>query len=364
MAQKGFQSIAALKKASAWGTPVACGSLDGFLYNSIGGKPARDVIEDMSMGAGRRTAFQGYAGNYKLAPTVNMDLRYGGYNVKRWIAGILGAAGSPATADTSGKKHTLSMSADLAGIFFTLAYELEKDTEVYEYTTAKIVRMALSGGAGQALKLAFTLAAHGFNQNGGSGTNTTTTIDTVTLGTDGTEEVLMSQVQFLVNAQTGADFTVPSYPTLNDALVVEGFELTFDPKLRIGKYNTEYGSNEAEPIQEDHTDIRLNLKFNEYAAGNRGKQIVVDNLAKNLKKGKITMTSPNLAGAATQYYQHKLWFPMLQYWDGAPELTDKGEPKWDATLKAHEVTSAPTGFSYTKALTWEVFDKDSVDPLA
>lgn len=362
--QKGFQSLAGFKKASVWGTAVACGALDGFLYNSIGGKPSRDVIEDQSMGAGRRTAFPGYAGNYKLAPTLDMNLRYGGYNVKRFLAGLMGTAGSPSTVDTSGKKHTLVMAQDLAGLFFTLAFELDKDTEVHEYTTVKLVRMALSGQIGQALKLTFSLAAHGFNQNAGSGTNTTTTIDTVTLGTDGTEEVLMSQVQLLVNDQTAADFTLPSFPTLNSALVVEGFELTFDPKLRVGKYNTQFGSNEAEPIQEDHTDIRLNLKFSEYGAGNRGNQVVVDQLAKTLKKAKLTATSPNLAGAATQKYQHVLWMPMLQYWDGAPELTDKGEPKWDATMKCHEVATAPTGFTYTKALTWEVFDKDTVDPIA
>ena len=96
MAAKGFQSIAGFKKATVWGTPVVCGALDGIVYDSIGGKANRDVIPDISMGAGRRTPFPGFAGNYKLAPTIAMDLRYGGYNVKRLIAGILGTAGVPA----------------------------------------------------------------------------------------------------------------------------------------------------------------------------------------------------------------------------------------------------------------------------
>lgn len=362
--QKGFLTQAGIKPASTWGTAVAVGSSDGFVYETLNAKPGRDLIMDSSVGAGRRTPFQGFAGNYQLSSnSITMPLRFGGYNVKRFIAGVLGTAGSPSTTDTSAKKHTLAMAQDLTGVFFTIAGEPDKDNEVWEFSTCKITRLVLSGQIGQGIKLQASFAAHGFSNS--SSTNDTTSIDSITLGSDGTEECLMSQLQFLINAQSGGSFTAPSGTTLNDSMAIEGFELTIDPKVRVDKFNTLYGSNQAEPIQEDHTDIRLNLKFSEYGSGNKGKQIITDNLAKSARKAKIAITSPNLAGAASQYYQHNIWMPYLQVVDGAPELAaDKGEPKWDATLVAMEVTSAPTGFSYTKALTWEVFDKDSANPLA
>ena len=365
--EKGYLVTAGLKKATTWGTPVAVGALDGFLFDSIDANAKRDYIRDTSMGHGQRTQLPGYAGNYSLGAGLQMPLRYGGMNIKRFIAAIMGTSGGvPATVDTTGKQTTLKMKRDLSGIIWTLAYEIDKDNEVFEYTTIKIVGLTLSGEQGKALSLAIKYVAHSLNQNTSSGTNTTTTIDTITLPTDGVEEVLFSQAQLLMNAQNGAGFTLPSGGVLNDGHVIEAFSLDIDGKFRAEKYNTEYGDRTAEPQQEDFTEIKLNLKFSEYGAGNRGKQTLVDQLAKSQKKAKLTLTSPNLAGSATQKYQHTLWMPRLVFEDGAPGVADKGEPKWDATAVLHHVDTIPTGFTsgYLDALTCEIFDKDAADCLA
>lgn len=365
--EKGFLVTAGLKKATQWSTPVACGALDGFLFESIDPNAKRDYIRDISMGHGQRTQLPGYAGNYSLGAGLQMPLRYGGMNIKRFIAAIMGqSGGAPTTIDTTGKQTTLKMKRDLSGLFWTLAYEIDKDTEVLEYTTIKIVGLTLTGEQGKALSLAIKYVAHGLNQNTSTGTNNTTTIDTITLPTDGVEEVLFSQAQLLMNAQNGAGFTLPTLGTLNDALVIEAFSLDIDGKFRAEKHNTEFGDRTAEPQQEDHTEIRLNLKFSEYGAGNRGKQILLDQLAKSQKKAKLTFTSPNNAGSTTQKYQHVLWMPRLVFEDGAPGVADKGEPKWDATAVLHHVDTIPTGFTagYLDALTWEIIDKDAADCLA
>lgn len=364
--EKGYLVTAGLKKATVWSTAVACGALDGFLFDSIDANAKRDYIRDTSMGHGQRTQLPGYAGNFALGAGLQMPLRYGGMNIKRFIAAIMGTAGVPATVDTTAKQHTLKMARDLTGLFWTLAYEIDKDTEIFEYTTLKITGITLSGEQGKALSLAVKYVAHSLNQNTSSGTNTTTTIDTITLPTDGVEEVLFSQAQLLMNAQAGAGFSVPVLGTLNDGHVIEAFSLDIDGKFRAEKYNTEYGDKTAEPQQEDHTEIKLNLKFSEYGTGNRGKQTLVDQLAKSQKKAKLSFTSANLAGSVTQKYAHVLWMPRLVFEDGAPGVADKGEPKWDATAVLHHVDTIPTGFTagYTDALTWEVFDKDAVNPLA
>jgi hypothetical protein len=84
------------------------------------------------------------------------------------------------------------------------------------------------------------------------------------------------------------------------------------------------------------------------------------------KKAKLTITSPNLAGAATQYFQHVLWLPNLQFGEGKPGISGPEGPTWTLPFQAWHVDTIPTGFTagYLDAVTWEVFNQNSADPLA
>jgi hypothetical protein len=365
--QKGYLVPGFIKKGAVWSTPVLGGALDACLFTMIGAGAARDYVRDKSFGHGGRTQLPGFPGNFKHQFEIGMPMRYGGYNVKRWIAGIFGSVANPTTVDTSARQHIFKMAKDLAGLFWTFGYEGDKDTEVFEYPSIKILGITIRGTKGQALELSIRVAAHSLNQNQGAGTNNTTSIDTLTFGTDGTEEIMFHQGQALCNAQGGAGFVVPTLGVLNDAIVIDGFELNIDGKFNTEKYNTEYGANIAEPQMEETEDqVTLKLNLSEYGAGNRGRQWVVDQLAKNQKKLKLSFLSPTLAGAATQKYQFSAWLPRVVFDAGAPGVTEKGEPKWDLTGICHHVDTIPTGFpaGYTDACTLEIFDKDTVNPTA
>lgn len=358
----GHQVFGGIKKGAAWRTAVALGSGNGFLFNTISGKVGRELIPNPSLGHGRVTPLPGWAGKHQAQQAIAMVLQYGGYNIKKFIAGVMGAtAGVGSTVDTSAKKHVISL-ADLKGLFWTFAYEIDKDAEVWEFPSIKLLGLTIAGEVGKECTLTVRFLASRVITDD-SGTNKVSTIDSVTLPTGGEYAVLGSHGSLLVNAQGGGALTAPSGGSLNDGVPFSSFEFSIDRKLRIGKFTTEHGDEHAEPQAGELTEVRLNIKLDEYGAANRGSQLVADNLAKTAKKGKLVFTSPELAGAATQAYQFGIHMPYLLVPEGAPEVNDAGEPKWDLTYLCHGAASAPTGFSYTDT-TIEIHDRDSANPLA
>ncbi len=359
----GQQVFGGLKKAATWRTAVLLGASNGFLFNTISGKPGRDLNPDMSMGHGRVTQKPGFGGKHQAQMSLSRVAHYGGYNIKQMIAGVMGAtAGVGSVIDTTARKHIFSL-ADLRGLFWTLAYEFDKDTEVWEFPSVKFLGLTLKGEIGKEVTLDLRFLANRL-VNDDSGPNKISTIDTVTLPTGGTDLILTSQGQLLVNAQVGGALAVPSGGVLNDSVPFSSFELTVDRKHRIGKFTTEHGDEHAEPQHGEYTETRLKVNIDEYGAGNRGKTMLVDNLTKAAKKGTLTFTGANLAGSTTQKYQMIWWFPMLLVPEGAPEVNDPGEAKWDVTYVAgHAPGGNPTGFSYSDT-TCEMFDQDAANPLA
>lgn len=360
----GQQVFGGLKRSTQpWRTAVLLGAGDGILFHNITGKDGRELIPNRSMGHGRVTPMPSNPGKFQSQKAFSIQAHYGGYNIKRMIAGVMGAtAGVGATVDTTAKKHIISL-ADLRGLFWTFADEFDKDTEVHEYPSIKFLGLTLKGEVGKEVIMDLRFLANRL-VNDDSGPNKVSTIDTVTLPAGGTDAILASQGQLLVNAQSGGILAVPSGGALNDSVPWSAFELTVDRKLRIGKFTTEHGDEHAEPQAGEHTEVRLKINIDEYGAGNRGKTMLVDNLTKAAKKGRLTFTGANLAGATTQKYQMIWDFPYLQVPEGAPEVNDPGEAKWDVTYQAgHAPAGNPSGFSYSDT-TCEMFDQDAANPLA
>lgn len=354
---KGFQGIVGRKVGSVWGTAVAVGSGYGLeVINLDMGDAGTDLIEDMQI-TGRTTQREGLAGNKLFKPKFSTGLRYEGNG--KDIAQVFGTAGVPSTVDTSGKKHVFKIKDNIDGIFNTLAYEYVKDTFVAELASVKWTKLTIKGEQGQ--KIILEVEGIGFDWTNASVTNDTTTIDTITLPS-GREFALFSQLVMLMNANSGGGLAAGT-----DDVYISAFEITIERALEP-RVSTRFGNRTDEPI--DNGFLKVSGSFtvpaiqNDTVGGNTALDVV--QAAATRQKAKFLITSPNLAGASTAYYQHVLWLPNLQLGKGRPGIPGPQGPTRVFPFEAHHVATVPTGFTsgYLDAVTWENVNVDATDGLA
>ena len=354
---KGYQGIVGLKKAAVWGTAVACGAGDGLEVHSVNVVANRQLVARKGI-TGRVTQLTPDKGNLDVNGSVSFPLRYEGLG--RVIAGLFGTAGVPATVDVAARKHAFKIKDDADGIFFTLAYEILKDTTVHEFNTLKITGLTLRWSTPGHVELEIRTIGHDFSD--ASATNTTGTIDTVTLPTNN-EIAQARQVAVWMNAQGGAalDSTM--------AVFVTGGEITIERPLGA-VVTSEFGdrSSEPEPPSGDDPFVKVSgsLTFANLQNGTGGNlAFVAEQLARTRKKALVTFTGDNLAGSTTEKFSHKLYLPDVVFGEGKPTLS-AGALGWQAPFSSHHVGTIPTGFpaGYVDACTWENTNTIATDVLA
>lgn len=356
---KGFQGIVGRKKGSTWGTAVVPASSDGLYVVNLSSPFNTARIENRQI-SGKATTRAPIAGAREGTVSFETQLRYEGNEVD--IALGLGTAGAPSTVDTSGKQHVLKPKDDVDGIFATLAYELLKDTQVVEISSYKTTKLTLSAEAKGEVMLKVEGIGHDWSDS--SSSNTTTTIDSVTLPSNN-EIAAFSQCVWRQNAQAGGELATDG----TEDIYISGFEVVIERKLE-GRISTKFGNRVDEPIPQAN-DFPLmvsgKLKFPAIQDGTGGnKAFMAAQMALTAYKAKLIITSSTLAGAATQYFQHVLWFPYILFGDGKPGIDGAGGQTWEIPFEAHHVGTIPTGFTagYTDAVTWEVFSQRAGDALA
>jgi hypothetical protein len=357
---KGYQGIVGLKKATTWGTAVACGALDGLEVLSVDLEANRGIIPRPTI-SGRVSRIEGDPGNIEVGGSIRVPLRY--ESCGRLIAGLFGTAGVPATIDTSGRVHTFKIADSIDGIFWTLAYEVLKDTTIFEFNTVKptsvTLRWQIPGEA--ILEVEFI----GSNFTDASVINTTTTIDTITLSANNE----LAQARHLaggirLNAQAGGALGA------NDAVDCTAGEVTISRPLERD-FTTALGylSSEPMPPQGDAAFLTVSgsLTFSQYQTGSPGGNTayVMEQLNRTTKKMDWSFVGDGLAGAATEKYSHKLYFPMVVFGSGKPKLA-AGALGWQVPFESHHVTASPTGFpaGSVDACTWINTNKFTTDILA
>lgn len=354
---KGYTGIVGFKKGVTWGNAVACGALHGLEVLDISLAGNREIVPDMSI-TGMVTHREGDKGNIVVTGTIKMPLRY--ENAHRVIAALMGTAGVPATVDTSARRHLLKINPTIDGIFHTLAYEILKDTTIFEFDSVKITKVSISIKIPGRVEVSADFIGSTFTD--ASAINTTTTIDTVTQSAN-LEIAQARQCVVRLNAQGGAGLAA------GDAAYVTGIELNLERPMSAD-FTTEFGDRSSEPMPPSGGDpffkVTGSLTFSQYQTGTGGNNaFVMEQLNRTLKKMDITLTGDNLAGAATQKYQWVFWFPMVVFGTGKPVLT-AGALGWQQPFESHHVPTIPTGFTagYTDAVTIENYNKDTADPLA
>jgi len=357
---KGYQGILGFKRnTNTWGgAAVAAGATDGVEVVSSPLQANRALVPDMQI-TGRVTQRQSdYAQKSIQGDVLTTALRYEG--LERVIAGVFGTAGVPATVDTTARRHVFKI-ADNLGVWFTLAYEIIKDTTIYEFNQIKLSGLTLRIQANGRLEISVRGIAHDFTDT--SVINTTTTIDTVTLPAN-REYAEFRSVVVRMNAQSAGALGAP------DVRFVTGLEINIDRNLQPD-FTTEFGDKTSEPQPASGGDpffkVNGSITFSQLdtasPGGNSG--LVATQLAGTTQKMDINITADTLAGAATQKFAHVLWLPCLQFGDGKPSLT-AGALGWQVPFTAYHVLTIPTGFTagYIDAVTWENYSQIATDALA
>lgn len=350
---KGFLSIAGFKKATTWGTPVACGAGDGIEILSESIKLDRALIEDMQI-TGSSSQREGDAGNKIYGGEVPMGARYEGLEVP--LALGFGTAGAPTTVDTTAKLHKLKLKNDLAGLLATMA--LQKTFEVHEFTTVKVLGFSFKCRQGERAEISVRLALHDVNINTASGTNNNTTIATVTLPAN-RDFLLFGHLIARINDQASGALGG------SDVVYVNEISCDVDRSFATDDVTTAGGFNIDEPVQDNFTKVKGTLTVSKYMDGTGGSNaLFAQQLTKARKKMDWKFTSPKLAGAATEFFSWLFQFPNVQFMDGTPNVPGPGRLGYSLNFVAYRVTAAPTGMTgVTEPLDLWITNQRTTDPL-
>lgn len=352
---KGFQGIVGRKKASTWGTAVAAGSGDGVRVLSLVPDAATDALDDRAI-TGRVTMTKQYTGNRNVKVTMVTNLRYEGNT--RDLAQVFGVAGVPSTVDTTGKKHVGKIADQIDGIFNTLAFEFLKDTKVAELPTVKWTKATIRGEIGGEMEL--QLEGIGFDYTEGSATNTTTTIDTITVPANN-EIALFKHLVMRLNAQGGGALGS------GDVRHISKIEIVIE-RMQKPVFSSEFGDKTAQPIESDFMKVTGSFTFPETkdTSPGGGQGLMSEQMTLTRYKMDINITSPNLAGSATSFFAWVFYLPDIQLQMQKGQITGPEGPEQQVNFEAHSVLAIPTGFpaGYVDAIDYENVNQDGSDALA
>jgi hypothetical protein len=339
----GLEVKAALKKASAWETPVACGANDGVLLLFDTLKKVVESPSDNSLGL--PYAEERDQGEIKVEGSLPACLRYDGLDVL--IALAMGNAGAPTQqGSTSAYANTIKLKDDIDGLFATLA--VNKKVNVFEYPSVKVMGFTIKGKTGKPVEVEFYVMADDEDFN--SSTNDLTSFANVTYP-EKENRALMSQGVFRLNDQSGSTLSD------GDKVYPSAFELSFKRKLK-GEYVVGNTNKIDEPTNMDLPEVRLMLTFPRYTATTYLSALGAD----TRKKMDIVFTGTPIED--TYCRTLKLQFPHLALLN-AEAATAKGQIVHPLEFDCLATPAAPSGMTgILKPFQLNVINTRTTSPLA
>jgi len=343
MAATGTEIKAALKKASAWGTGVACGANNGILILPHTLKKDRADIGDDSLGLYFPKELA--QGDIKVEGTVPAYLRYDSLDLLLALA-MGETGGNPAQqGTTSAYAQSLKLKETIDGLFATFA--LHNGINIDEYTSIKVTGFTMKGEVGKPAQVTFQAIANDRVTN--SAVNTLASFPAVTYF-EQANRVLFSQGAFRMNAQGGAALAD------GDKIYPSSFELTFKRKMK-GLYAAGGVDRIDEPTNEGAPEVKLKLEFPRYTA----KTYFEDWDSGAAKKMDIVFTGGLIEGA--YYRTFKLRFPNLVLANVELPI-EKGILKHPLEFECLACDSAPSGMTgITKPFQIDVINRQSANVL-
>ncbi len=344
----GIEIKTAAKKASVWGTAVACGANNGILLLPTNIKWESDINIDDSMG--NLFSKEGVAGPVKVEGDKPSYLRYDGLDLL--LAMYLGTAGAPTLQGSGAYAFTYKVKTLLDGLFYTFIKNMKNYIE--EYPSSKCVGINIKGEVGaKPLEVSFKVLYN--NKVVDSSVNTTSTFANVTTFEE-QNRVRFSEGVYRMNAQSGAALGG------GDTIYPSAFEFNTQRKI-AGEFTTQYKTaiNQElidEPSGDGTMETTLKLTFPRHT----GSTYIAD-LAANTKK-KLDMTFTGALIGGSYYRQFKLQFPNLQLKNVDP-VDAQGNIKEPLEFIVHGCLTAPTGMTGLTDPFWiSGVNRLSTDPLA
>jgi len=343
----GREFLIGLKKASEWGTAVACGAGDGLLIKSESLKATIEHLQDDSLGLPfiQRTD----PGNIAVAGSIEAYLRYEGLDVA--IALAMGTAGTPDDAGNGAYSNEYVMADDLIGLFATIAKKMKSD-KVHEFPSVKIHGFKISAEMNAPVIITLDCIANILEL--ASVTNTTTTMGNLTYPDKGNRIIMNTSTTVRINDEDGAALDA------DDKIYPSGFELTFSRPVEGDQLGSASGVNEPAPSGIPEPP-ELVMHFPRYDDTNH--QYFVDWDAFTRKKMDISFQGALIGGA--NYYGFTINFPNLKVKDPEALVSSPGKIPATVPFICLGTDSAPTGMTgITKPFQLNIMNTRSTDPLA
>lgn len=111
-------------------------------------------------------------------------------------------------------------------------------------------------------------------------------------------------------------------------------------------------------------ECKVTLDLSKYSR--RDQKLLKAQLSKGTKKMKIAIKGPAITGGGGTFFAIDLWFPCLQFTEGAPAQSGPGVLPFSITAMAYGANAVPTGFpaSLSQAIGIDMTTTLSTDPLA
>lgn len=341
----GVELKAAARKASAWGTAVACGANDGVLILPHTLTKKRGSFTDDSLGSYFPEGSD--AGEVAVEGELPAYLRYDGLDLLLALAmgQTEGAPVQQGSTAAYAQGFTLAEATD--GLFCTFA--ADNQVNVDEYTSLKFTGFTLKGEVGRPLGVSFHALAE--DRVTGSSVNTTASFAAVT-NFETVNRVLMGQGAMRMNAQGGVALGA------GDEIYPSAFEFTFKRKMR-GVYGSSGGLDTIdEPTNDGPPEVTLLLEFPRYTA----KTYFEDWDAGNLKKLDMVFTGAEIESPYNREF--KVQFPNLKI--ASAELpVQRGILRHPVRFQCLACSTAPSGMSgITEPFRIDVINRQTADVLA
>lgn len=343
MHASGQDAQAALKKAAAWGTALACGAGDGIYIKGHSLKFSQDIKTPSELGRSKPNAVA--RGAIRVPGDVPALLRY--YGLDLFIALAMGASGTPAQQEaTAAYLQTFTIADSLDGLFATFCWN--NNVNIDEYSSIKVTGWDIEGEYGGFVDITFHVIA--IDKEESSVINTSVTFANVTFS-EASNIVLFSDGVFRLNDQTGDALAE------GDVIHPSSFKLASNRKLEgapgVGGANTV-----DEPGNAGEMEVKLSLNFPRYTAETH----FTDLRAGTEKKADIVFTGSVIEDAYSN--QFKVEMPRLVY-VGADVPPEPGPLKHPLEFLVVGCDAAPTGMAgITDPFKVTTINEETADVLA
>jgi hypothetical protein len=351
----GALSSAAFKlKATAWeAAAVVLGAGNGFEYRTENISHEVPYVRDES-NIGSAQQGRGERGFERNAGPIVGPAKYEG--LEPMLAACFGTAGAPTQLSSStAYKHQFRIKDRLEGIIGTLGIEKRKDATVWEYESAKIRQIRITGEAGQPVDIEFDFICRTLARNAGSGVNNTTTWDSVTIPAN-RDKVHFGDLQLLIGAWSDS---VPLAAT--DEAYPSRFELVIDNPMDTEIFTTKGGFTVDEPKRDGHAMCTLSVEFPCYDDETWLNALAAD--PKTRFMGKLLFDSGQDAGGSNNFAWN-FFLGQMEIDEASAQVAGAGVIRQPINFVNTKPSATPSGFDFADQIYMEVVSQLNTDALA